>query len=373
MRFQDIPGHEDVKQRLRELVDSGRMPHALMLEGPQGVGKYALARATAQYLHCTDRRDGDSCGVCPSCRQHQSMNHIDTLFSFPVVKRAAGKATVSDDWIAEFRRFITDDIFMDMDGWLRALDNPNTQPSIFVEEGAELQRRMAYTAHASRYKVVLMWLPERMQEEAANKLLKLVEEPFADTKFIMASNNPRQVLPTIYSRVQRIRVPRYSDQEVCDWLVARGVDAQAAVDASVLAEGSLTRALKLAGTNADDSRYFDWFVELMRLAYQKKISGLKVWAQKVGAEKREPVMRFLDACTRLLRENFIFNFRSPALNLQTAKETQFSQNFARFINERNVLALVQAFTAARNDVQANANPRIVLFDLAVTVVLLLRK
>lgn len=373
MRFRDIPGHEDVKERLRELVDSGKMPHALMLEGPTGTAKFALARALAQYIHCTDRHDGDSCGVCPACRQHQSMNHIDTVFSFPVVKRAAGKPTVSDDWLPEFRQFMTEDMFMNMDNWLKHLENPNTQPAIFVEEGAELLRRMSFTAHGSKYKVVLMWLPERMNEEAANKLLKLVEEPFPDTKFIMACDNPRQVLPTIYSRVQRVKVPRYDDTTVIGYLMSKGIESGAAADVAVLAEGNMIRVQQLLKSSADSDKYFDWFVELMRMAYQKKIPALKAWSQKVGAEKREPLARFLDFCCRMFRENFIFNFRDPAMNLQTEKERQFSRNFARFINERNVMPLLQAFTDARNDVVSNANGKIVLFDLAVTVVLLIRK
>ena len=374
MLFADIPGHDDIKARLRDLVDSGHMPHALLIEGPEGTAKFALARALAQYLHCMDPHDGEPCGVCPACRQHQSLNHIDTLYSFPVVKRGAGKSTVSDDYIAEFRKFITESPWMSFQNWLRALDNPNTVPAIYVDEGAQLHRRLSYTTHNSKYKVVLMWLPERMQDEAANKLLKLIEEPFADTIFIMTSDNPRLLLPTIYSRVQRVRVRRYDDATVAAWLTSsRGVDAQTAADTAVLAEGNLNRAIELLDTHADNQRNLDTFVQLMRLAYQKKIGELKAWSQNLGAEKREPLMRFLDYCCRMLRENFIFNFHDPAMNVLTEKERAFSTNFARFINERNVLPLIEAFTAARNDIAANAAARIVLFDLAITVVLLLRK
>lgn len=372
MRFCDIPGHEDVKERLRNMVDNGRIPHALLLEGPEGTAKFALARAMAQYIHCQNRIDGDSCGECPACRQHKSMQHIDTIYSFPVTK-INSKPTLSDDWRTEFLSFITEHPWMDMDGWMEKLKNPNSLPSIYVEEGAELSRRLSYTAHASKYKIVLLWLPERMEDATANKLLKLIEEPFADTLFIMSSDNPRMVLPTIYSRVQRVAVKRYDNEVVAGWLAQNGVDANAAADAAVVAEGSLNRAINLTRTGADNDVNLERFIQLMRLAYQKNIGGLKAWSQSVGAEKREPLTRFLDYCLRMLRENFMTNFHRADFNIVTAKECAFAANFARFINERNVLQFVEAFTSARNDISNNANSKIVLFDLAVTVVLILRK
>ena len=220
MRFADIPGHDDVKKRLREMADSGRIPHALLLEGPAGAGKFALARAFAQYIHCTARTpEGDSCGKCPSCLQHQAFNHIDTVYSFPVVKKNS-KPTISDDYADVFREFMGKYPYMDFDRWLEALDNINAQPQIFVEEGNELLRRLTFMARQARFKVVLLWLPERMKEETANKLLKLVEEPFGDTIFLMVSNNARRILPTIYSRTQRVNVRRYDDDELASILMA---------------------------------------------------------------------------------------------------------------------------------------------------------
>ena len=222
MRFADIPGHEDVKRRLRQMVDEGRIPHALLFEGPAGSGKFALARALAQYIHCSHRTpEGDSCGECPECRQHQTFNHIDTVYSFPVVKKG-GKPAVSDDYIDDFREFMAKYPYMDFDRWLMALDNINAQPQIYVEEGNSLLRRLSFMARQSQYKIVLLWLPERFKEETANKLLKLVEEPFGDTIFLMVSNNSRRILPTIYSRTQRISVKRYDDYELMSILEGMG-------------------------------------------------------------------------------------------------------------------------------------------------------
>lgn len=374
MRFADIYAHNDIKQRLRELVDDNRMPHALLLEGPEGTSKFALARALAQYVHCSNRHDGDACGECPSCRQHQSLNHIDTLMSFPVVKIKSGSPVVSNDWLKEFGEFITESPLMDFEQWLVALDNPKSLPAIYVHEGNELIRRLSYTAHASKYKIVLMWLPERMNEDTANKLLKLVEEPHPDTLFIMTSDNPREILPTIYSRVQRVRVPRYTNAEVAAWLMQNGVtDPQAAEAVAVYAQGSLIKAKRCLSVHADTVRNLDWFIQIMRLAYQRDIAALKALTTKIAGENRESLITFLEYCCRLLRENFIYNLHADGLNAMTESELKFSVNFARFVNERNAEQLYEAYSKAASDIAANANAKIVLFDLSITTILLLKQ
>ncbi len=372
MKFADIPFHEDIKDRLREIADSGRIPHALLLEGPSGTAKYALARAFAQYVHCTNRHDGDSCGICPQCRQHQSHRHIDTLYSFPVAKKD-GRKTVSDDYRKEFIEYIEDNPFMDFEQWPIRLDNANVRPRIYVEEAAELLRRLSYTAHASKYKIVLMWLPERLNEDAANKLLKLIEEPFGDTLFVMSSDNSREILPTIYSRVQRLKVRRYENSEIASILTSHGVAPGVASEVAAIAGGDINRAFNLVNVKDEDDQHLAWFIELMRLAYQRDISALKAWSVKVAGEKREGLLRFLDYCCRMLRENFMLNFHIDRFNAMTAAESKFSTNFARFVNERNVLPLFDEFTTASRDIAANANAKIVMLDLAISVILLLKQ
>lgn len=372
MRYCDIPGHNDIKDRLRKMVDGGRLPHALLIEGPVGTAKFALARATAQYIHCQNRQNGDSCGTCPSCRQHAAVQHIDTLYSFPVTK-INGKQAISDDWRPEFVELMTESPWMDMDVWLNKLKNPASLPSIYVQEGAELSRRLSYTAHVSKYKIVLMWLPERMEVETANKLLKLIEEPFSDTLFIMTSDNPRLLLPTIYSRVQRVTVKRYDNETIAAYLAHNGVEPDVAAAAAAVAEGNLIQAKKVAGQDANGAVHLERFIKLMRLAYQKDIAALKAWAENIGTDKREPLIQFLKYCVHMIRENFIFNFHNPALNIVTAQEAAFAANFARFVNERNVLSFIKTFDNAINDIANNANAKIVLFDLAITIVMILRR
>lgn len=373
MKFADIPGHDDVKKRLVEMVDNGHLPHALLLEGSAGSGKFMLARALAQYIHCENRSDGDSCGHCPSCLQHESFNHIDTIFSYPIIKKSSDKPAVSADFISEFRQLLTEYPFMDTEQWVTLLNAGNKQPKIYVDEGGELLRRLNFKAHQSRYKIVLLWLPEKMNEDTANKMLKLIEEPHDDTLFIMSSSNPRAILPTIYSRTQRVNVSRYDDSDIEAYLTSSmAVAPEAAHSIARIASGNVNEAVSMTKISKTRKLFLDLFIDLMRKAYQRKIGMLRQWSVDVAALGREQNLAFLDYCARMMRENFILNMHVSELNYLTPEENAFSVNFSRFINERNVLKLFDVVNDARTDIAGNGNAKIVFFDLAIKTILLLK-
>ena len=373
MRFCDIPAHESDKQRLRNFVTTGRIPHAILFEGPSGIGKFALARALAQYIHCEKPIDGDSCGKCPACIQHASFNHIDTHYVFPVVKKTSPKKSFSDDYYDEWKEFVEQNQYMNFEKWPAALGNTNAQPAIYVDESAELIRKLSFTSHKSQYKIVILWLPERMNDECANKLLKLIEEPHGDTLFLMVSNNPSLILPTIYSRTQRIELKRLPDQVIADYLTATyAIDKQDALALAHIADGSMIEAEKAVSLSDESKLFLDLFIQLMRLAYQRKVKDLRTWSVDVAAMGREQEMRFLGYCQRLIRENFIYNLKVQDLNYLNKNEDDFSRNFARFITERNVEKLIEVLNNALTDISMNANAKIVLFDMAVKVILLLK-
>ncbi len=375
MKFSDIPGHEDVKNHLRALVDNDRIPHALLLEGPSGSAKFALARAFANYIHCTDRTpEGDSCGKCPACLQHAKFNHIDTFYSYPVLKKKSGQVTISDDYAPEWRQYLHDSPFMDFDYWLSLLGNTNGQPVIYVDEAAELLRRLNLTARQSKYKIVLLWLPERLQEAAANKLLKLIEEPHSDTLFIMSSDNPRSILPTIYSRTQRISVRRYSDDEISNTLVLKyAVSPDAALSIATLAEGNMSAALRLMDSGKRNQKFLDLFMQLMRLAWLRKVGDLRKWSDEIADLGREGAIRFYDYCSHMVRENFILNIGDWRLNALSKEEMEFSSRFSPFINVVNVETISATLDSARNDMLLNGNAKIIAFDLAVKMILLIKR
>lgn len=373
MKFSDIPFHETAKERIRAMVDSDRIPHALLIEGAPGIGKYALARAAAQYIHCENRHDGDSCGECPSCLQHASFNHIDTHFVFPIIKKKSGSPSFCDDFLEEWRNFITDNPYMDFQQWMSYLDSPNTQPLIYVDESDALIHKLSFTTHSSKYKIALVWLPERMHVSAANKLLKQIEEPFSDTLFIMVSNNAKEILPTIYSRVQRIELKRLPDEVIANQLATRyALDNSDAMAIAHLAEGSMIRAKNYLNKSSENHHFLELFMALMRLAYQRHVKELKEWATDIASLGRETELRFLEYCMRLIRENFIMNLHVSSLNYMNKEEAAFGANFARFINERNVLKIVDELDKASIDIAGNGNAKIVLFDMAVRMIILLK-
>ena len=377
MLFKEIPVHENNRQRLLSLADNDRIPHALLIEGPSGTGKFALARAFAQYIHCTGRKPGDkdSCGVCPSCIQHQSMSHIDTHYVFPVVKLdKMTNAPVSDDFLTEWKEYLDGRRFMDFSVWTETFDKKNAQPITYANESGALLRKLSFAAHGSKYKVVLWWLPEKMNEEAANKILKMLEEPWEDTLFIMVSDNPKELLPTIYSRVQRISTGRVADSVIAGILeTERGIGSEDAMSIAHNADGSVTAALRSIGSRSDENEFFNMFVTLMRQAYQRKIADLKEWSAALATLGREKEIKFYEYSVRLIRENFIYNFKLPQLNYLNSTESAFSVRFARFINERNVEKLIEVFDKARIDIAGNANGKIVNLDVAIKVILLLKQ
>ena len=372
MKFSDIPGHEAAKTRMRQMADSGRIPHAILLEGPEGIGKLSLARAFAQYIHCEHpTADGEPCGRCQPCLLHQSMNHIDTTYVYPVVKAdGSNSAPVAADYHQEWLDYLSGRIFMDKAAWIRNFSKKNPQLLTYVTESNALIHNLAFTSHVSRYKIVIWWLPEKMNIEAANKLLKLIEEPYDDTIFIMVSDSPDEILPTIYSRVQRISLKRLPDETVARILADRFDISQAdAMAIAHIAEGNVTRAIDSMQQSKETAQAFDLFVRLMRLAYQRNVPALREWADELAGLGRDREISFYTYAIRLIRENFVYNLNVPDLNYMNSGEQQFSTRFARFITVNNVERLIDTFEKARIDIAGNGNGKIINLDVAIKVIL----
>lgn len=373
MKFSNIIGNERAIEQVRRMVDSGNVPHALLFHGEPGVPKLALALATAQYIHCTNRTGGDSCGMCPSCLQHQSMNHADTFYSYPIVKK--GEKPVSEDFDAEWKEFLDDDVIAeDYERWLSLLGNTNAQPIIYASESDNIVRKMSLSAYTAKYKVLIMWQADKMHAGCANKLLKLIEEPDPDCIFLLTTDNVKGILPTIYSRTQRIELRKPSTQQIADYLSRDGdIDMTEALALAAAADGNVMQALRNMDHSSETHDFHNDFVKLMRLAYMRDLVGLKEWSEDIAEYKREKSQRFLNYASRMVRENYIYNLRMPELNYETAQEAQFSKNFARFINEENVERMLKLFGDAARDIRGNANAKIVLFDVAVKTTILIKK
>lgn len=375
MRFADIVGHEEAKERLVRMADSGRVPHALMLAGKPGVGKMRLARAFAQYLACEHPVGGDSCGVCPNCRQVEKLNFPDVAYVYPVVRlKGSSKAPVSTDYAAQWRDYLRDNSYMPQPEWLEAIDAGNSQPIIYVDESAAIIHRLSLSSYNSRYKITIIWQPEKMNVEAANKLLKIIEEPYEDTVFILVSNNPEALLPTIRSRVQTIYLNPLEAATIASALERDyGLSAEAAHTAARLAQGSFLNALTAVSSSEEPAEFRDLFQAVMRSTYARNTIDMKLLSEKIAAFGREKIRRFFDYVGSMLRENYIYNLRTPELNFLSQEEETFSCRFSRFVNDRNVEALTEAVGKAANDIARNSNAKIVCFDLLLQIMMLIRQ
>lgn len=377
MKFSEVIGQGEAKERLLRMVREDRVPHAMMLCGLRGCGKMALALAFASYLLCRGRGDGDSCGGCPQCGMLANWAHPDLHFSFPVI-RPAGTGSEhkmsSDDFIKEWRHMLSGGPYFTMDQWLGEMNAANQQAQIGVGESDVLIRKLSLKSSQGGYKISIVWLPERMNAECANKMLKIIEEPPSETLFIMVCEEPEKLLETIRSRAQRIDIKRIDAGAIEQALVERrGIDPDAARRISRAANGSWLDALEELDTGNEKRLFLDMFILLMRLAYARNIKDLRKWSEGVASYGREKQKRMLAYFLHLVRENFIYNFRNPALNYMTAEEEAFARNFARFINEANVIEISGLFDRAIRDIGQNANAKIVFFDLATHVIVALVK
>ena len=381
MRFSDIIGQETEKRQLRQAVSEGRIPHAQLFVGPAGVGKLALALAYAQYISCPNRDEHDSCGTCPTCLQFSKLQHPDLHFVFPIIKGDEGD--VCDAFADKWRGLLTEQRYFDIDDWYRILGAETKQGMIYEKESAEIMRKLSLKSFSGGYKIMIIWQPEKMNVTCANKILKLLEEPPTKTLFLLVSEHPEQLLSTILSRVQEVRVPRLGEADIAAGLqtVYSWLSDQEAKTVAHMANGSYLAALKIMSESEDSKSYFDDFVALMRNAWlvgQKKdysaLLKLRQWSNdmadsKVGREKQKA---FLQYAQRQIRENYIYNFHCVDMNYQTEAESQFSSKFAPFIHDSNVEKMMNELGKAEQQIAQNGNAKIIFFDLCLQMIVLVK-
>ena len=373
MLFKEIIGQQEVKDKLLRLVRDDRTPHAMMLFGPEGSGKLALAVALVQYLACNSRQKDDSCGVCPSCIKFGKLVHPDLHFVVPVMKTGSMTAPpVSDDFVTAWREALLAEFYLTESQWYESLGAENKQGIINVKESENIIRKLGFKPYESDYRMVVIWLPEKMNQSAANKLLKLIEEPPEKTLILMVSEHTDRLLPTILSRTQLFHVPPILEADLREGLLKEEqTDLQLVEDAVKRANGNISTALQALRQDEIQGQHFELFTELMRLCYSRDIITINGWVERVAGIGRERQKQVLDYSLGLLRENFMLHMENDSLNYLSAKESEFSRKFSPFIHEGNVHALAEAFTMAGNHIEANGNPRIILMDLSIGVIRLL--
>ena len=369
MYFKDIVGQTKIKNELLQLAQENRVPHTQLFKSSPGVGAYELALAYARYLNCERPTPTDSCGTCPSCVKMDKLIHPDLHFIFPTIKKNTSK-----EYLSEWRDFVLATPYFTINQWLNFINAENAQAIIYEKDTQELIQTMALKSFEGKYKISIIWLPERMNSTGANRLLKLLEEPPKNTLFFLVSENPEILLPTILSRAQSIEIPALKESEIANYLSFKyGVAPNLSVEIAHSANGSINKALHTIQLDEDKQLFLNAFIFIMRSSYARRVKDIKTWSEDIAKLGREKQKQFLSYCQYMVRENFIHNFNQADLNYFNQDEKQFSRKFAPFINENNVIGIMNELDLAQQQIEQNGNAKIVLFDLALKLIVLIKQ
>jgi len=379
MLFKELLGQEKVKELLLQSVRVERVPHAQLFLGSKGSSNLALALAFAQYVGCTNKQEEDSCGECPSCVKHKKFSHPDLHFVFPVATTASVKTKpISKNFLTEWRALLDDNAYFSLFDWLKHIGVENKQGIISVEESAHIMKDLSLKPYECDTKIMLIWMPEKMNVQAANKLLKIIEEPPHKTLFLLVAESAENMLATVLSRTQLLKVPRYSDEEVISYLMSRGIEHSKAQMISALVEGNINEALQLAGYAEDAEENSLRFVQWMRLCFSalqvKDIDKLVQWSEKMAKVGRENQKSFLLYASNVMRDALLKNYGVDAMMKMNVGGQNFTmEKFAPFIHADNCMEIVEELNMAQRHIERNANPKILFLDTSFKIARLLHK
>jgi DNA polymerase-3 subunit delta' len=375
MNFSLIPGQTEVITKLLRSVKEERVSHAQLFTGPEGCGSLALALAYARYISCENKTPVDSCGSCKSCVKYEKMIHPDLHFVFPVIKGKKAIDPVSDNYIAEWREFVGKSPYFSINNWFDSIEVGNAQGMIFASEAAEIIRKLNLKTFESDFKIMIIWLPEKMHHATANKLLKMIEEPPEKTLFLLVSDEYSKVIPTILSRCQLIKIPAFSNDEIKSFLRSRyGTTENKSTDIARVSNGNILRAIELCINDESSAFHLDSFRRLMRFAWKRDILSIIEWSEEMAAKGREAQKNYISFGLRLLRENLMLSLQQLQNNIVflAGEEADFSEKFHPFINRENIYPLVNELNLAYSHIEANGNAKIIFLDLALRVTKLIR-
>ncbi len=372
MRFVDIPGNADLKAKLIKAVQEKRIPHAQLFVSLEGGGNLPLALAYTQYLFCKSPLENDSCGVCTACRQIAQLAHPDLKLVFPITANKTDKVFTYKDQLPLFKELFFQNPYLGISDWVQYLGKEDKKPIINVESVSEIHRDLQYKPYEAPYNVVLIWLPELFFHAAVPKLLKILEEPPAQTLFILVSNTPSDILNTILSRTQLVKLHKIEDWEMLEALTQKhGVDIQRATEIVHIANGNYNLAQWLINEE-DNSESVNLFREWMLAAYRTDIPALLKFADQFHSMSRDKQKSFLAYALHLIRESLISGMEMPQLNRMTSSERSFIPKFSRFVNPYNAQEIRNMLEKSMYYVDRNANMKIVMANISLRLVELIK-
>ena len=379
MLFKELLGQDKLKELLTLSVREERVPHAQLFLGSKGSANLGLALGFAQYVGCTNKLEDDSCGLCPSCLKHQKFAHPDLHFVFPVATTASVKTKpVSKNFLVEWRALLNDNAYFSLFDWLKHIGVENKQGIISVEESAHIMKDLSLKPYESDTKIMLIWMPEKMNIQAANKLLKIIEEPPHKTLFLLVAESSENMLATVLSRTQLLKVPRYSDTEVTNYLTSRDIEQGKAQMISALVEGNINEALQLAEHTEDTEENSLHFVQWMRLCFSalqvKDIDKLVQWSESMAKAGRENQKSFLLFASNVMRDALLKNYGVDTMMKMNVGGQNFTmEKFAPFIHADNCMEIMEELNMAQLHIERNANPKILFLDASFKIARLLHK
>ncbi len=380
MLFNDILGLSHIKKHLTLSADAGRIPHAQLFVGKEGCGTLPMALAYAQYVICANTQ-GENVGENTACNTKcNSISHPDVHFAFPVSNSDKVKShAVSNHYMEEWREFLKEQPYGNLFDWYRLIGIEKKQGMIGVDEAQEVVKKLALKSYEGGYKVMIIWMADRMNNSAANKLLKLIEEPPAKTVFILITEEEEQIIQTIRSRCQVLHFPPLAEEVIAEGLVEKGLTKEEALRIAHESDGNFNKALDLMNKDSEDLVFERWFVQWVRSAFKAKgnkaaIHDLILWSEEVAKTGRETQKKFLLYCLAVMRQAMLTNYNVSDLAFMKIHVEGFQlAKFAPFIHENNILQITQELEDAIYHIERNGNSKIILTDLSIKLTRLLHK
>lgn len=380
MLFKDVLGLSHIKNHLASSADSGRIPHAQLFVGPEGSGTLPMALAYMQYIVCGNQ-NGENTGGNEACNiKFNSLSHPDMHFAFPVSNSDKVKShAVSNHYMEEWRQFVKEQPYGNLFDWYRLLGIEKKQGQIGVDESLAVVKKLALKSYEGGYKVMLIWMAEKMNISASNKLLKLIEEPPEKTVFILITEDEEQIIQTIRSRCQILHFPPLAEETIATALVEKGMARPEALKLAHEADGNFNKALDLMNNDSEDLVFEKWFVQWVRSAFKAKgnkaaIHELILWSEEVAKTGRETQKKFLQYCLAIMRQAMLINFNVKELAFMQIHVDGFNlEKFAPFIHENNIIPIVEEIESAMYHIERNGNSKIILTDLSIKLTRLLHK
>lgn len=380
MLFKDILGLPHIKKHLTLSADAGRIPHAQLFVGREGCGTLPMAIAYAQYIICSNVA-GENAGGNEACNiKCNSLSHPDVHFAFPVSNSDKVKShAVSNHYMEEWRDFLKGQPYGNLFDWYRLIGIEKKQGLIGVDEAQEVVKKLSLKAYEGGYKVMIIWMADKMNNSAANKLLKLIEEPPAKTVFILITEEEEQIIQTIRSRCQILHFPPLAEDVIAQGLVEKGLAQDEALRIAHEADGNFNKALDLMNKDSEDLVFEKWFVQWVRSAFKAKgnkaaIHDLILWSEEVAKTGRETQKKFLLYCLAVMRQAMLSNYSVSELTYMKIHVEGFQlAKFAPFIHENNIIQITQELEDAIYHIERNGNSKIILTDLSIKLTRLLHK